>query len=249
MMKTNLFIRTTTLVTGMTLGVTALTSAATITLNTLSDSELVGLNDGGGATAPVAPGSGWYTGANAGEVRQRLNSNTELRTQWYFRFDITSLAGVPSGDILSATISIPQIGRLNGSAGAGAPLNLFDNNFVWNTSTDQPGWNDGREVPTGSGTLLHSWADAANEYAVATDLSNTNVEGIFSSSSAALMTTVQSWAANPADNEGFLLSLVGAENIGLAFGTPTLVIQTVPEPSSTALLGLGGLALILRRHR
>ncbi len=32
-------------------------------------------------------------------------------------------------------------------------------------------------------------------------------------------------------------------------GTPTLNVTIVPEPSSTALLGLGGLALILRRRK
>ena len=37
--------------------------------------------------------------------------------------------------------------------------------------------------------------------------------------------------------------------VDLATTTPTLTITTVPEPSSTALLGLGGLALILRRRK
>ena len=149
---------------GLTFGATALASAATITLNTLADSELVGQNDPGGATAPAAPGSGWYTSTNAGEVRQRATGNQEnLRTQWYFRFDTAALAGISSGDILSATISIPQIGRLNTLNGS-APLELSDTNLVWNTSTAHPAWNAGRAAPTGSGTLIQSWADAADTF-------------------------------------------------------------------------------------
>ena len=86
-------------------------------------------------------------------------------------------------------------------------------------------------------------------FGTAQDLTNTNVEGTFSSNSAALLTTVQSWTLDPANNEGFLLDISGAELTGLAFGDPTLTIETVPEPSSTALLGLGGFALMLRRRR
>lgn len=51
---------------------------------------------------------------------------------------------------------------------------------------------------------------------------------------------------------------VTAASVGLVDQTITwgaggsqreITITTVPEPSSTALLGLGGLALMLRRHR
>ncbi|MEJ6648018.1 MAG: PEP-CTERM sorting domain-containing protein [Akkermansiaceae bacterium] len=81
-----------------------------------------------------------------------------------------------------------------------------------------------------------------------TDLTNNNVEGTFTVTDGALLTTVQSWATNPADNEGFFISYEAAHNIGVAFGTPTLEITYVPEPSA-ALLGFLGAGMLLRRRR
>ncbi len=42
---------------------------------------------------------------------------------------------------------------------------------------------------------------------------------------------------------------VGVENFGTTIAFDNLQIAAVPEPSTTALLGLGGLALILRRRK
>ena len=44
-------------------------------------------------------------------------------------------------------------------------------------------------------------------------------------------------------------SLLGGGNINHDFGVAINTVSAVPEPSSTALLGLGGLALILRRRK
>ena len=64
---------------------------------------------------------------------------------------------------------------------------------------------------------------------------------------AALLTVVQSWAANPADNEGLLVTMVQEGYAGLAFGTPTLQLMVVPEPGTVALM-LCGAGWFLRRR-
>ena len=58
------------------------------------------------------------------------------------------------------------------------------------------------------------------------------------------------WAANGATYQFTSDTLTFTDNTNLAIGGISAIqITTVPEPSSTALLGLGGLALILRRRR
>lgn len=232
--------------------------AETITLDTRTDNILVGQADAtGGSTAPLAVGDGWFTGSYAGTVRQRSAGNQEqLRTQWYFRFDASAIGAVNPADITAATLRLPQIGRLNANAGIDTvPLRIFDPNESWDGGgTNYPKWNLGREAPnnTGAGaggTLLESFADAYDTFGTGpTDISDPDVEGVFMSSSAALLATVQSWAASGANNEGFLVSFTGPDNIGLAFGNPTLEITVVPEPSA-ALMLFAGAGVLLRRRR
>ena len=58
------------------------------------------------------------------------------------------------------------------------------------------------------------------------------------------------WAANGATYQFTSDTLTFTDNTNLDIGGISAIqITTVPEPSSTALLGLGGLALILRRRR
>ena len=88
--------------------------------DTLTDSVMVGQDDVVSTVAPAAPGDdGWFTGTHAGTLRGRQSSQTELRTQWNFRFDIAALTGIDPADINGVTLSIPQIGRLNTTSGSG----------------------------------------------------------------------------------------------------------------------------------
>ena len=77
--------------------------------------------------------------------------------------------------------------------------------------------------------------------------------------------SLNAWSADPTLNNGWGMTLneSGAAPWGnnhrnvqfytsesqATFAIPTLTLTFVPEPSSTALLGLGGLALMLRRRR
>lgn len=217
----------------------ALVSSAlgdSVTLDVRSDNVLVGQADtAGGKSVPAAVGDGWFTGSYAGTVRQRAVGNQEqLRTQWYFRFDIAALAGIAADDITSATLRLPQIGRLNSNPGLDTvPLRIFDPNASWDAGgSNFPTWNLGREAPNNTGgsggTLLESFPDAYDAFGLAADTSDPGVEGTFTVNNAALLATVQSWASSPANNEGLLATLPGADNIGLAFAAPTIELELVP---------------------
>lgn len=244
--------KTTHILTALTGVLAAQASAATITLITLSDSLLVGQNDTtGGSTAPAAPGDNWYTGAHAGIVRTRTAANNEqFRTQWYFRFDTSALSGVNAADIVSVTMYIPQIGRLN-TLTDNIPLKLYDVGSSWDDDgTNYALWNQGRpssEIAFGTGVELGVIDNHYNLFGTTADTSNTDVEGNFEYNTAALKSYVESWTSGGNDN-GFLLTAPGVGLSGLAFDTPYLVIETIPEPS-TAVLGLSGLGVLLLRRR
>lgn len=212
---------------------------APVVIDSLTDSQMVGLNDTDPLVEPVAEGDGWFTGAYAGTVRQRSNGNAiERRTQWYFRFDIAALSGVQPHLIQSATLELPQIGRLNNLTTNNA-LQVYDTNANWDDDGgNYPTWNLGREAPAGSpgGTLLADFGmNSYQIFGTVADTSNTDVEGIFTVDGSALLDTVKTWAADPGDNEGFLATFVQAALGGLAFGTPTLTLDVLPDGDSDGL--------------
>lgn len=224
---------------------------AILTINTLAESEMVGQNDADESLAPAAPGDGWYTGAYAGTIRARAGGDGEqLRTQWYFRFDLSALDGIDPDRISAATLSLPQIGRLN-NTGSTAPMRLFDTNVDWDLDgSNYPIWNEGRESPTGSGTLIENFGAIYSTFGTATDTSDTDVEGTFTTSSAALLATVKTWADDPVNDEGLLLTFAGPGSAGLAFGTPTLELTIIPAPAALpAGLAMIGLAAARRKRR
>lgn len=229
---------------------------ATVTLDTLDRAVTVGQTDIDPLVAPSAPGDGWFAGPHAGTLRGRATSSFELRTQWYFVFDIAALAGVAPGDIVSATLTIPQIGRLNTLSYTAPFIKLYDPNFTWDLGgSNYPVFNGGRALGAGGlpagypgGTYMADPLGGYNDHGLVADTSNPDVEGEFIVNGAALLATVQSWAANPADNEGFFMTYENADNIGLAFGTPTLALEVIPEPATAGLLLLG-VAVLARRRR
>ncbi|BCX49026.1 hypothetical protein HAHE_29340 [Haloferula helveola] len=205
---------------------------ADVTLSTLTDSQLVGQNDTDPLTAPAVPGDGWFTGPYSGTVRQRESgSNEQWRTQWYLRFDISALSGVDPGLITGATFNILQIGRLN-TVTTGNSLKVFDVNSDWDDDGgNYPTWNLGREAPTGAGgTELENFGtNSYQQFGTTTDTSNPDVEGTFVVTGSALLDTVKSWASDPADNEGLLVTMINVGFAGLAFGPPTLEITVLVD--------------------
>jgi hypothetical protein len=227
------------------------TLAATINLTTLADSVNVGQNDtAGGTTAPAAPGIFTSTGAT-GFVRGRATgAQEELRTQWYFRFDTAPLVGLNPAEIVSVTLTIPQVGRLNNTLTNNVPLVVFDVGSGWDDhGGSYPVWNQGREATIGTGSEIGRYADvydATIGFSTATD-SDAAAEGTYTFAQAELQTYVSGWLGGDA-NDGFLLTSPGGNNMGLSFGTPTLTVVTVPEPG-IPLLGSLGVLCMLRRRR
>ena len=136
-MKTYIFTLTVTVV------FAACAQASLITLSTLEDNSLVGWSDTNSNNPPAAPGDGWFTGTYSGTVRERATTNFPLRTQWYFRFDDTALATIIAGKITSATLKLPQIGRLN-TGQDDLDLVVYDTDLTWDSNaTPYPTWNAG----------------------------------------------------------------------------------------------------------
>ena len=243
------------------LSMVGLVSAEIVTLNTLTESVMVGQDDIVSATAPLAPGDGWFTGTAAGTIRARdVGDNEHWRTQWNFRFDIAALAGIDPADIISATLTIPQIGRLNTVSEPGNFIKMYANTYDWSDdgSVDYPTWNRGRIDKGGDGTLLGT-IGGANTFGTVADTADPNVEGSFilttiasppadtgvtytTADVAALLTAVQSWATNPADNEGFLMTYENAHAVGYAVGTPTLEVDVIPGPVTLVDASFDGVA-------
>ena len=218
---------------------------ADIVLTSFTDNITVGLDDTDSNVLPSPEGDGWFTGAHAGTVRQRTTGNQEQRrTQWYFRFDISTLSAVAPGDITGASLSLPQVGRLNNLTGS-SQLKVFDPNNDWDDDGgNYPVWNLGRETNGGT-QLINYGATSYQTFGTTADTGNASVEGTFLVDNALLLATVQSWASNPTNNEGILVTMTSTSLSGLAFGAPTLTISTVPEPATLGLFLCG--LLVLRR--
>tara|TARA_B110000908_G_scaffold104176_1_gene122655 strand:- start:3418 stop:4143 length:726 start_codon:yes stop_codon:yes gene_type:complete len=77
----------------------------------------------------------------------------------------------------------------------------------------------------------------------------------YSTSWNGLTSVLQDWVDGTVDNEGLIFSYAGNEGRSARVAEANISwemdvsIVAVPEPSSAALLGLGGLALILRRRK
>ena len=218
------------LIAALLAGVSAM--AGTITVNTLTaDNTMVGSTDTDPFSAPLAVGGQWYSNTFSGTIRERQSSIFENRTEWYFRFDLSALSGVSSNDIQSVAINLPQIGRLNGDSKVSG-IAVYDTDLDWDMSsgTKYPTWGAGT-----NGTLVASIADAYNYFGLTADVTNDNVEGVFSASTPELKALVFGWMGDPSSNEGLLVRFTSEENIGLAFGVPSLEITTFGTESLLSL--------------
>jgi acetyl esterase/lipase len=227
-MKSNIFFAILSTLIGLGLA-TAPSRGETVTFGTLTDSVMVGANSRNPAIAPAAPGDGWFTGAHAGTIRSRKDSKLELRTLWNFRFAIDALSGIAPASISKVTLKIPQIGRHTSLSSSLAALVLRANTYDWSANGSGAGY----PVFNGPTTIVALKFGTYNTFGRLQDRTDRNVEGTFVVDSGTypnLLTVVQGWAANSSRNEGFSLTCPYAEDTGLAFGKPTLVITYGRSP-------------------
>ncbi|NWK55238.1 DNRLRE domain-containing protein [Verrucomicrobiaceae bacterium N1E253] len=190
--------------------------------------------------------------------------NNQARSM-LFRFDASTIASIPAADILSVTLELTlqdSTGSRRGFVGALVDGNAdwTNSGATWNTRNGTNAWTGAagaRSRPGDSETLNSSFAltasDALNDTVISIPLS------VSGTSYADFSQLFAEW--NDGSNNGLVIynadvsplpsgvqSFYSSEATNAAF-RPRLVVETVPEPTSAALLGLGGMALILRRRK
>lgn len=192
------------------------------------------------------------------------NNGSSASRRALLRFDLVG-SGITTGAIInSVTLTLTMDRTLSGDQ----IMNLHRLTSNWGEGSDDAagqegggafataGASDWQENFVGSST----WNTAGGDFDVSASASQTvGGNGSYNWTGNALVSDVQGWLATPASNFGWILignessgytskRFLSRENAGLS---PQLTIDytPVPEPSSTALLGLGGLALMLRRRR
>lgn len=130
--------------------------------------------------------------------------------------------------------------------------------YSWGSrqSTDQDiiaAWTTADTIDISLITAIASWGNGSGDVLV--ELRRASDDFVLWSSTAASTSTAvtHDWsidastlAATAGENLNLKLSVLGNGNI---IDDVSLELNAVPEPSTTALLGLGGLALILRRRK
>jgi hypothetical protein len=225
-------------------------SAASITLNPMQDATLyedtVGEESGGGA-------DGIFVG------RVGTNDPTPLR-RGLIEFDFSS---IPAGSVInSVSLSLTLI-TTRTTAAQSITVHRVTNS--WIAGTVAPGGGNGGAAMLGDATWLHRssptlWNAPGGDF-VSAPSATTSVStlGLYTWSSAQLLTDVQQWFAGTTNNFGWLL--LGNESLGQSVkefasmdnssGVPALVIDftaPIPEPSVLAL-GLILLSAGIRRQR
>ncbi len=193
-----------------------------------------------GADQSVDVSSGVVVGLGSDAEDVGINFSETLGI--YFGIDINIsddasadyVMGFRDGSALAARIFLSgdgsdiSVGVNSGGSGAASPGATSVDTFSLNTTVRIVGFADG--AGTVSAWINPSLADSGAPSVTFTNADSGGLDGFF-------LRQGGSW-----DNGGASWT---ADNLIVA----TTFAEVVPEPSSTALLGLGGLALILRRRR
>ena len=197
------------------------------------------------------------------------NSAVEVTTGNVLRFGV--LAGVNSTQTSTATFNLNSAATLSGASisfdyvqlgGGGQPGNVFVD--VYNGSTHVLRISGSPDAGGGRRTLSHWDSVGGTRTALASEdvfgaTETINVTFSLSTSDFGVATTGASNASGNFNSTGLAYINSGQTTFDKIVFTAVdnkavatfdnLSIDVVPEPSSTALLGLGGLALILRRKK
>jgi hypothetical protein len=208
-----------------------------------NSSSYPGLNHGAKLPALIAAGMLGMTAASSAALALldlgTLNTTGEDETGWTSTFnDDTWQAGLtgrngPSGPWF-AQFNHTATGTSDGDALIAANYTLsFDAGWTFNAASD----------PGVTNVQVFAW-DGATETALA-DAIAFDLPGVY-----------QTWDSFEYDFSIAPGDSVIGQDLRIKFNTPSgggvgfdSIIVSIPEPSSTALLGLGGLAFIMRRKR
>ena len=221
--------------------------AATISLTATEDTYTL---QSQGATNFSGDSTFGFGAAGGGQAQSML-----------FRFDGSSLAGIPAVDIISVTLNLTVsnvTGFRRGFVGALVDGNAdwTNSGATWDTRNGSDAWVGGEGARTGSDSevINPEFAVAGTEadgdvISIPLDVTGTSY-GDFSDLFA---------ERNDGSNNGMVIyNFGGLPNTGVQFFhsseatnpdfRPQLVVETIPEPSAV-FLGLAGLILSLRRRR
>ncbi len=180
----------------------------------------------GGSLNPIDVGNNADKVTTDNFVRGNGSKTDERQVKSHFQFELDQLAGVDSSDIESATFSFNYGNTINENTSATLQLSKALEDFVINKfDTDYDS-----TVPFGD---ILSFSDG---------VATVDISAI-----------VQDWADGGA-NYGLVMDFVSmTSNNGIEYVDGAKITVTtfdpIPEPSSAALLGLGGLAMVMRRRK
>ncbi|MGJ8673331.1 DNRLRE domain-containing protein [Rubritalea sp.] len=178
-------------------------------------------------------------------------------------FDFSALNNV---QINSVTLEI----SMNQSIAGSETVSIYRTTSLWDQGTsDAPGGEGaGTAATVGDPTWLYResdgvgggvlWSTAGGDFVSSTSAQTAvGSNGDYQWSSSGLVTDVQAWVDGTADNYGW--TIIGNELsdttakrfAATGASAPSLIIDytTIPEPSSTILLGVGALVLVGNRQR
>jgi|TARA_B110000908_G_C10148040_1_gene399991 hypothetical protein len=221
----------------------AMASAITVALNSVAETTL--------NASSTSNNMGGHAQFHVG------HTNEDAARRGLLRFDVST---IPATAIISSAtleLTIPS-GNTSGTPSFATHKMLTswgEGNKIGNNGdaavTGEATWNSNGTVAwaapgAGSGTDYVAGASASTTVAVF---------GNYTWSAAGTTADVQSWVDGTSANNGWIMlettPTTGSARRFSANAAPTLTIEytVVPEPTSAALLGLGGIALLMRRRK
>ncbi|MGB0992575.1 MAG: PEP-CTERM sorting domain-containing protein [Akkermansiaceae bacterium] len=201
--------------------------------------------DAGSSVGDLISGSGLSAGLTGGETLATAQATTHVLTggghtdSWTFgTTGGNPVFSIDLGSELSfGTIILWQYGNNGGPTATDAGNHTREFELIFHTAAEGSTFDFGTEAVEYSGTM--SYIDAGGD-----DSSATNLGQAFQFASVDAQYVGLRIVSNYGGQPGIT---AGGDRYGL--GEVRFATEAVPEPSSTALLGLGGIALLLRRRK